>query len=183
MAANKDIQLGDKFFTPSIASGEIQKRITQLAAEIADEYAGQCPVILGVMNGAYRFTADLTAKFDFECTVDFVKLSSYEGTTTRGEVRTQTALREDIHGRHVILVEDIVDTGNTISHLIPILENLKPKSLKIATLLLKPDTYLGPHKTDFVGFQIPNDFVVGYGLDYNGLGRNLNSIYQLKQFK
>ncbi|MCA1762687.1 MAG: hypothetical protein LC664_06820, partial [Flavobacteriales bacterium] len=121
MAANKDIQLGDKVFTPAITSGEIQKRIAQLAAEITDEYAGACPVILGVMNGAYRFAADLTALLDFECTVDFVKLSSYDGTKTQGEVQTQTGLRTDIRGKHVILVEDIVDTGTTISHLIPIL--------------------------------------------------------------
>ena len=105
MAANKDIHLGDKVFTPAIASGEIQKRIAELAAEITDEYAGACPVILGVMNGAYRFTADLTAQLDFECTVDFVKLSSYEGTATSGEVNIQTGLREDIRGRHVLLVE------------------------------------------------------------------------------
>lgn len=180
MEANKDIRLGDKVFTIAISSSTIQKRIDKLAGEISDDYAGKCPVILGVMNGVYRFAADLTSRFDFDCVVDFVKLSSYEGTETSGEVKTQTGLREDITGRDVIILEDIVDTGTTISHLVPILADFNPKTLKIATLLFKPTAYRAALKADYVAFEIPDDFVVGYGLDYDGLGRNLNSIYQLK---
>jgi len=180
MEASKDIHLGDKVFTIAISSSEIQDRIHRLAEEISNEYADKCPVILGVMNGVYRFAADLTRHFDFECRVDFLKVSSYEGTASSGKVKSQAGLREDIQGRDVLILEDIVDTGTTISHLLPILAEFKPKTLKIATLLFKPDAYRKSHNIDFVAFEIPDNFVVGYGLDYNGMGRNLNSIYQLK---
>ncbi|MCB0409620.1 MAG: hypoxanthine phosphoribosyltransferase, partial [Flavobacteriales bacterium] len=133
-----------------------------------------------VLNGSFMFIGDLMKSIDLNCMISFIKMASYEGTESTGKVNELIGLNEDIEGHDVILIEDIVDTGNTLEKLYQMLQEKKPKSIKIATLLYKPEAYKKPYKIDFVGKEIPNAFVLGYGLDYDGYGRNLSSIYVLK---
>jgi hypoxanthine phosphoribosyltransferase len=175
------ITVKDKSFKPYISTEELQSSVEKVAAQINNDYKGSTPLFLGVLNGSFMFFGDLLKSIDLECTVSFVKLASYEGTTTTGVVNELIGLNEDISGRDIILIEDIVDTGNTLVKLYEILEEKKPKSIKIATLLYKPEAYTKSHNIDYVGNEIPNAFVLGYGLDYDGLGRNLSSIYVLNE--
>jgi len=174
------LQLHDLSFVPFITSAEIEVAVKQTAKKICDDYKDKTPLFLGVLNGAYQFTAALTQNFKGDCEVEFTKLKSYEGTSSTGKIQNLIGV-ENLKGKHVIVVEDIVDTGNTISEIIKILEKEEVASYKIATLCYKPEAYKKPHKIDYIGLEIPNKFVVGYGLDYNGLGRNLPEIHQLKQ--
>ncbi|MEO2059557.1 hypoxanthine phosphoribosyltransferase [Mesonia mobilis] len=173
------LQLHDLTFVPFITSAEIEERIAQLAQQISADYHEKTPVFLGVLNGAYQFTAALTQQFNGDCEVEFTKLKSYEGTTSTGTIQNLIGVN-NLKGKHVIVVEDIVDTGNTISEIIKILETEEVASYRIATLCYKPEAYKKSHKIDYIGLEIPNKFIVGYGLDYDGLGRNLPEIYQLK---
>ncbi len=175
------ITVKDKSFKPYISEEELQSSVEKVAAQINEDYKGKMPLFLGVLNGSFMFFSDLMKSIDIECTVSFVKLASYEGTSTTGVVNELIGLNEDISDRDVILIEDIVDTGNTLVKLYEILEEKNPKSIKIATLLYKPEAYKKEHKIDYVGKEIPNAFVLGYGLDYDGLGRNLSSIYVLNK--
>ncbi len=175
----KTVQLHDKKFAPHISATEIDKTVAKLAAKINADLSDKNPLFICVLNGVFLFAADLLRKIETPCEVSFIKVSSYEGTESSGEVKTQIGLKEDIKGRTIVLVEDIIDSGNTIAKLLPLLENEQPGSIKIATLLFKPAAFKKDFKIDYIGMEIPNDFVVGYGLDYNGLGRNLPEIYKI----
>ena len=177
------VQLHDLKFTPFISEAEINAGIEKVAAQINADYNGKTPVFLGILNGAFLFAAELIKKFRGDCEVHFVRLSSYEGTGTTGNVESLMGLTESLKGREVIIIEDIVDTGNTIESIDKILEKEEVASYKIATLFYKPASYHKSLHIDYVGLEIPNDFIVGYGLDYNGLGRNLTQVYKLKKTK
>lgn len=175
------IQLHDLHFRPFIKAAAIQERVRQMAAAITENHRHQQPLFLGILNGAFIFAADLVRYCDFPCAVSFIKLASYRGLTSSGEVASVIGLEEDIKGRHVILVEDIVDSGRTMHHFLPDLRALGPASITLAVLLYKPDAIEYTIEMDYVGFEIPPEFVVGYGLDYNGLGRNLPDLYHLSK--
>lgn len=170
----------NKDFVEYISSDKIQNRIGEVGRKIQEEMGDDNPLFLGILNGCFRFSSDLLSHIDAPCEINFLKVSSYSGTETSGKVSELIGLNTSIENRHVVILEDIVDTGNTLDFLIKTLRAEKPASIKVATLLYKPEPYHGRHKLDYVGFEIPNLFVVGYGLDYDGYGRNLNDIYQIK---
>jgi hypoxanthine phosphoribosyltransferase len=174
------VKLWDKEFRVSYPASEIKRDIEAMAQSINSDYTKESnPLFISVLNGSFIFTADFIRLITFPCEVSFVKLASYEGTSSTGTVNQLIGLTENIEGRSVIILEDIVDTGITLGKLVDSLKGLNPKSVKIATLLYKPDSYKGKLKIDYIGRSIPNDFIVGYGLDYDGLGRNLADIYTL----
>ncbi len=175
------IQVLDKTFVPFLSSEQIQLRIQELAANINKDYLGKNPLFIGILNGSFMFAADLFKHIQVPSSISFIKLVSYKGTTSTGTVITSIGLEEDLHGRDIILVEDIVDTGKTMSEFIPTLLKQQPNSIKICTLLQKPEALQHALEVDYVGFQIPNKFVVGYGLDYDGYGRNSHEIFQLAE--
>lgn len=174
----KQLTIHDRSFGISIPSEIIQSRVDTIAKMMNEEYAEDTPLFIVVLNGAFVFAADLFKRLTIECEISFVKVSSYRGTESTGIINELIGLSENIHCRKIIIVEDIVDSGNTIEKMINELTKLKPAELKIATLLFKPEAFKKNFKIDYVGFEIPNDFVVGYGLDYDGLGRNLPDIYK-----
>jgi hypoxanthine phosphoribosyltransferase len=168
-------------FKPFIAAETIQQRIDELGVALHERYAGQRPLFIGILNGAFIFTADLVRAAGVECEVTFMRLSSYAGLQSTGQVTTNMGLDIEIKGRHVILVEDIIDSGRTLYELTKKMGEQGPASVAIATLLLKPDALQFPLEAEFVGFSIPSKFVIGYGLDYNQAGRELKEIYQLAE--
>lgn len=173
------VQLHDKTFSPFISENEIDDIVSGMAELINEDYVNKRPVILGVLNGSFMFISDLMKKLTIDCELSFIKLSSYSGTQSQGIVDEVIGLSTILKERDVIVLEDIIDTGNTVSKLFEILKNEPTKSLTIGTLLLKPDVFKNKFPVDYVGKEIPNFFVVGYGLDYDELGRNLPEIYQL----
>ena len=173
------IQVIDKKFKPYISVAQISDRIKELAAEINTEYAGKRPLFIAILNGSFMFASDLFKELTIDAEICFIKLASYKGTRSTGNVITSIGLDEPLKDRHVVIIEDIVDTGNTLHQFLPQLHNQQPASLKIASLLHKPDALKFPVVIDFLGFNVPNIFLLGYGLDYDGLGRNLAEIYQL----
>jgi len=175
------IHLHDKTFEPFISSDEIEFAIQNLAKQMDDDFFDEVPVFVGVLNGAFMVLSDLMKHYRGMCEVSFVKLASYDGTESTNEVKQLIGLNENLEGRTVVIVEDIVDTGNTVEELKAIFKDKKVKHLKIATLFFKPEAYQKDIKIDYVGIRIPNKFIVGYGLDYNGLGRNLPDVYQLSK--
>lgn len=174
------IHLHDKTFEPFISSEEIDFAIKNLAKQMDDDFFNEVPVFVGVLNGAFMVVADLMKYYRGMCEVSFVKMASYEGTQTTNKVQQLIGINQNLEGRTVVIVEDIIDTGNTIEELKAIFKEQKVKHLKIATLFFKPEAYKKDIKIDYIGIRIPNKFIVGYGLDYDGLGRNLPEIYQLK---
>ena len=174
------IQVLDKEFGPSITAAEILTQVRRVASEINRDYQGESPLFLVVLNGAFIFAADLMREISLPSEVSFVKLASYEGTSSTGTVREVICLNTDITGRPVIIVEDIVESGITMAHMIDTLKKQNPKSIDICTLLLKPQKMEVKLDIRYVAMEIPNDFILGYGLDYNGLGRGLKDIYTLK---
>ena len=174
------IQVLDKEFGPSITAAEILTQVRRVASEINRDYQGESPLFLVVLNGAFIFAADLMREISLPSEVSFVKLASYEGTSTTGTVREVIGLNTDITGRLVIIVEDIVESGITMAHMIDTLKKQNPKSIDICTLLLKPQKMEVKLDIRYAAMEIPNDFILGYGLDYNGLGRGLKDIYTLK---
>lgn len=170
------VTLKDKQFKPYIKSEQIDAAVKKVAQQINSELKNEMPLFVAVLNGSFMFAADLMKEINFPCEISFVKMASYHGTESTGKVNELIGLNQNIEGRTVVIIEDIVDTGNTIEKLTSILNDKKVKSLKIATALLKPSVYKKSIKIDYVGLEIPNDFVVGYGLDYDGLGRNLKDI-------
>lgn len=174
------VKVHDKEFETFITSEAIQKRVAELGAILNIEYNNKRPLFIGVLNGALIFMADLIKNITVECEMSFIKVSSYSGLSSTGNVKNLIGLSESIKDRHVIVVEDIIDTGDTAVYIIEELKKQQPASLKFATILFKPAALKRDIKPDYVGFEIPPDFVVGYGLDYDGLGRNLNDIYKLK---
>jgi hypoxanthine phosphoribosyltransferase len=165
--------------SPLISEEEISQRITKLGETITDKYRGKDLVVVGVLKGSFMFFADLIRAIDTDLSTDFVGVSSYQGAQSSGEVKINLDLSRSIKDRHVVLVEDIVDTGLTMNYLKRHLQNHKPKSLMTATLLMKPDALKEKCDVDLVGFKIPNDFVVGFGLDYQGYFRNLPYVAQV----
>lgn len=174
------ITVHDKVFIPFLSKAAIQKRVHELAEMINAGYAGKKPLLLGVLNGSFIFAADLFRELTIDAEISFIKLASYKGTSSTGNVVTAIGLEEDLHGRHVIIVEDIIDTGKTMSAFLPEIHHRHPASVKIAVFLTKPGALQYDVKADYTAFEIENKFVVGYGLDYDGLGRNLPELYILK---
>lgn len=174
------IRIYDKIFSTSITAGEILSQVRRVASDINRDYEGETPLFLVVLNGAFIFAADLMREISIPSEVSFVKLASYEGTSSTGTVREVIGLNTDITGRPVIIVEDIVESGITMAHMIDTLKKQNPKSIDICTLLLKPKKLEVKLDIRYVAMEIPNDFILGYGLDYNGLGRGLKDIYTLK---
>jgi len=173
------IKVHDKSFETYLSEEIILKRIKEIADSINKEYAGKKPLFISILNGSFMFASDLFKQLAIPAEICFIKLASYEGMKSSGKVVTSIGLEEDIFGKDVIIVEDIVDTGKTLHQFLPNLVHRQPKTMKIATLLHKSEATEYPLTLDYVGFDIPNKFVVGYGLDYDGLGRNLKEIYQL----
>ncbi len=175
------IQVHDKKFGPFLSAEEIQSGIKKIADAINKDYAGRRPMFIAILNGSFMFAADLFKYLSIDAEICFIKLASYKGTTSSGQVITAIGLDVDIIGRDIIIIEDIVDTGKTLNEFLPKLMHHQPASLKIAALLQKPQATVYPIPIDYLGFSIPDRFVVGYGLDYDGLGRNFKEIYQLVQ--
>ena len=173
------VKIHDKEFRISIPAEKIQERIAELGKQVSTEMNDKRPLFVAVLNGAFLFAADLLKNVTCECEITFVRVSSYAGTQSTGQVKNLVGLNENIEGRTIILVEDIVDTGDTALYLINELRKNKPAEIKIASLLLKPNALKHKLDVDYTGFEVPNDFLVGYGLDYDGIGRNLNDIYTL----
>jgi len=177
----KEVKLKDKEFRVSIPAEKIQEVIAEMAAKINNDYKGKnVPLFISILNGSFMFTADLLKHISFNCEITFLKLSSYQGTSTTGTVKQLIGVNEKIADRDIVVLEDIVDTGITLEQIIEQLKIYNPSSVKVASLLFKPAAYQKSINIDYVGMEIPNDFIIGYGLDYDGLGRNLADIYTLK---
>ena len=173
------ITVKDKSFEPYITAASIDEALVKMASRLKKEYEGKQPLFLAILNGAFIFAADLFKKIDFEAEICFIKLASYKGTKSTGTVITSIGLDQSLRDRHVIILEDIVDTGKTLTEFMPQLRDQQPASLKIAALLHKPAALQYSLTIDYLGFEVPNKFLLGYGLDYDGLARNLPMIYQL----
>lgn len=176
-----EIQVLDKKFVPFISEAQIQKRLQELAKQISDDLNGEVPVFIGVLNGSFMVLSDLVKHYKGDCEMSFVKMASYIGTQSSNKVDQLLGLDIDVTDRIVVLVEDIVDTGNTVVALKKIFDQHRVKELKIATLCLKPEAYDKDIALDYVAFEIENKFIVGYGMDYNKHGRNIPEIYQIKE--
>ncbi len=177
---NEIITIKDKQFEKFIEFGQIQAAINRIAGKMNHDLRDKKPVFIAVLNGAFMFAGELMKEVTVPCEITFVRLASYQGTTTTNKVQEVLGLNENIENRTVVIVEDIVDSGNTMAALKKELNKLKPKEIRIATLLLKPDALKQEIQLDYVALEIPNDFIVGYGLDYDGYGRNLKDIYKIK---
>ena len=173
------VKVHDLYFEKYISEEKILARVQEMGNELNGNFSDKKPIFLGILNGCFMFMSDIVRACDFECEMSFVKISSYLGTKSTNKINTLIGLNESLKGRHVIIAEDIIDSGKTIYHLIDTLNETGVASITIVTLLLKPDSVQFKFPIDLVGFEIPNDFVVGYGLDYDGLGRNLKDIYSL----
>ena len=173
------ITIDDKQFVKYISENEIEEAIARVAKEVEEEYKNDTPIILFVLNGSVIFGADLMKHLNIPCRMTCIRLSSYEGLHTTAKVKNLIGLNENLEGQRVLVVEDIIDTGTTYAHIVEMMKDAKVKDVKIATLTYKPDSYKQSYPIDFVGLKIPNKFIVGRGMDYNGLGRNLRDIYQV----
>tara|TARA_B100000767_G_C19741115_1_gene526209 strand:- start:980 stop:1519 length:540 start_codon:yes stop_codon:yes gene_type:complete len=176
-----EIRLLDKTFSPYLAADKIMARIEVLANELQRDYSDKKVIFLSVLNGAFMFTSDLMKSLDINLEISFVKLASYEGTKSSGVVRELIGLNNKIKDRHVVILEDIVDTGKTVDRLMELLKPEGARSIEVCTLLFKKSAFEGKEAPKYVGFEIPNKFVVGYGLDYDEAGRNIKELYQLKE--
>jgi hypoxanthine phosphoribosyltransferase len=177
----EEVRVHDKIFIPYLSKAEIETGIKNLAAKINVDYAGETPLFIAILNGSFMFASELFKHLTIASEICFIKLASYKGTTSSGHVITSIGLDTELKGKHVIILEDILDTGKTLSQFLPQIENMQPASLKIAALLHKPEATIYNVPLDYNAFKIPNKFVVGFGLDYNGLGRNIPALYQLKE--
>ncbi len=176
---NEIVQVHDKHFEPFISEARIQKEVTRIAEEMNRDLADKDPIFLGILNGAFMFASDLYKQLTFPCQITFLKLASYSGTKSTGTVMQLIGINRDLKDRVVVVLEDIVDTGVTLETIIRQLSGYQPKEIRVATFLHKPEATVKEVKLDYVGMEIPNDFILGYGLDYNGYGRNFKEIYQL----
>ena len=174
-----DIRVHDKQFEPYLNAATIADRIKDIAGKLNKDYTGRKPLFIAILNGSFMFASDLFKELAIDAEICFIKLASYKGTKSTGHVITAIGLDMDLFGRDVVIVEDIVDTGKTLSEFLPQLRHQQPASLKIVALLHKPEATVFPITIDYLGFSIPNKFVVGYGLDYDGLGRNIPEILKL----
>ena len=175
------IHVHDKVFEPYLSEEAIKSRIQAIAGQLNQDYAGKRPLFIAILNGSFMFASDLFKEISIEAEICFIKLASYKGTKSSGHVITAIGLDTDLIGRDVVVLEDIVDTGKTLSEFLPQLEHQQPASLRIAALLHKPEATVYPIAVDYLGFAVPNKFLLGYGLDYDGLGRNIPSIYKLME--
>jgi len=173
------VRLDDRTFALYLTEDRILTAIQSLARQINADYKDRKPLLLPILNGSFMFASDLMKNLCIDCTISFIKASSYSGTQSSGQVTELIGLQESIAGRDVLVIEDIVDTGHTLHRILPELQRQGPSSLKVATLLHKPEAAQVNIVPDYVALQIPNDFIVGFGLDYNGLGRNLRDIYKV----
>ena len=173
------VTIKDKTFETSMTEAQIKQRVKELAQQMSRELEGKNPLLLGVLNGAFIFAADLMREMTIPCEISFVKLASYQGTTSTGKVHEVIGINEDLSGRTVVIVEDIVESGLTIKRMMEQLGTRNPASVQVCTLFFKPDKLTEDLKLDYVAFDIPNDFIVGYGLDYDQQGRQLKEIYTL----
>lgn len=171
----------DKTFVPFLPEALILEKVKELAAQLNKDYSGKTPLFISILNGSFMFASDLFKELTLEAEICFIKLASYKGTKSSGQVVTAIGLDIDITGRHVVILEDIIDTGKTMNEFLPQLRNQQPLSLKIAVLLHKPDATVFPVSIDYCCFSVPNKFLLGYGLDYDGLGRNIRELYQLDE--
>lgn len=177
----KSIEVHNKKFVPYMTAEAIQKEVNRLALELKRDYMGKTPLFIAILNGSFMFAADLFKAIDFEAEICFIKLASYKGTKSTGQVISAIGLDVDVKNRDVVILEDIVDTGKTLTSFLPQLRNQLPASLKLCVLLHKPEAMTYPLTIDYLGFTIPNRFVLGYGLDFDGLGRNIPELYQLEE--
>lgn len=175
------IKLHDTYFKPFISAKEIENAIDRLVKEIALDLGDEVPVFVGILNGSFMFVSDFAKKYPKPCEVTFIKLASYEGLKSSEDIQRLIGLTQDLTGRTVIILEDIIDTGKTLAEVYRIFKNENVKTLKIATLFYKPEAYKKDFKLHYVGIEIPDKFIVGYGLDYNNLGRDLAEVYQIKE--
>lgn len=175
----EEIKVLDKKFTLFISHEVILEAVRKIAARIDSELGGSQPLFLGILNGAFMFSSDLFKELKTPSRISFVKMASYLGTGSTGKVHQLIGLQESLADQHVVILEDIIDSGLTVQNLLEHIHNQKPASVRIATLFYKPDAFKGDYTIDFIGLEIPNDFVVGFGLDYNGFGRNLRNLYSL----
>jgi len=173
------IKLHDKYFNPYLTKEKINGIVETLVQQVLEDCKEETPLFIGILNGSFMFAADFIRKYPRACEVSFVKMASYEGTNSTGKVTQLLGVNEDLEGRTVVILEDIIDTGNTLQKIYEIFKNKNVKTLKIATLFFKPDVFKKELPIDYIGLSIPDEFIVGYGLDYNNLGRNIDSIYKL----
>ena len=176
----KTIIIGDKTFEIFLPKEKIEEVIARMANKLNSEYADKGPLFLVMLNGAFMFAGDLFKKVNISCDISFVKYASYSGTRSSHNIKMLIGVNENVRGRDIVIVEDIVDSGLTMESLMKDLREWEVKDIKIATLLFKPEAFTKDYKIDYIGMEIPNDFIVGYGLDYDGKGRNLPEIYKLK---
>ncbi|MFY7788050.1 MAG: hypoxanthine phosphoribosyltransferase [Thermoflexibacteraceae bacterium] len=170
------VQIHDKVFRSFITEQQIQDRIVALGQQLAQDYSEKNPLFVAILNGAFMFAADLFRSCDFPSEISFIKYKSYQNTKSSGEVNKLIGFSQTVKGRDVIIVEDIIDSGLTMAEVLQDIQQLQPNSVEVVTLLFKPDAFQGDFETKYIGFEIPNQFVVGYGLDYNEQGRNLRDI-------
>jgi len=175
----KEVQILDRRFREFISEQDVQKRISEMARQINIDYSGREVVFIGILNGAFIFAADLIKSIYLKSRITFIKLASYQGTDSSGIIKELIGWNEDLKNRNIIILEDIVDSGATLEHTVNNLIIRKVADIRVAAMLLKPDAYKRDIPINYIGFEIPNDFVVGCGLDYNGYGRNLTSVYKL----
>lgn len=175
----QEISVLDRQFSIYLTSEEIQSRVTSLAEKLNEDLKGREVLFFGILNGVFLFAADLFRQITLEAQISFIKLASYDGTSSTGKIKELIGWNEDITGKTVVVIEDIVDTGSTLERIIGELTLRKAHEVRICTLLFKPEAYTKDIPIDYIGFEIPNSFVVGYGLDYDGYGRNLGAIYKL----
>lgn len=173
------IKVQDKHFEPFVPEGKIQEEVSRIAREMNRDLSGRDPIFLGILNGAFMFASDLYKQLTFPCQITFLKLASYSGTHSTGTVKQLIGINRDLKDRTVVVLEDIVDTGVTLETIIRQLSGYQPAEIMVATFLHKPDATIREVKLDYVGMEIPNDFILGYGLDYDGYGRNFKEIYRL----
>jgi hypoxanthine phosphoribosyltransferase len=175
------VYLHDKKFVPFLSAQQIAGRIKEMALQINADYEGKCPLFIAVLNGSFIFASELFQRLTIEAEISFIKLLSYSGTQSTGHINTIIGLEKSIEGRHIVILEDIIDTGKTLFEYLPELKKYNPATIRIATLLNKPDARIDPVQVDYCGFIVPNKFLIGFGLDYNGLGRNYSEIFQLDE--
>lgn len=175
----KKVNIFDKSFELFITNDDIKSNIIKIAESIDIDFKDKNPLFLGILNGSFMFAGELFQHINIKCEISFLKLASYEGTSSSGNIKRLIGLNEDIKNRSIVILEDIVDTGITIDHIVKQLSSYEPSEIKIATLLYKPEAYNNKYNVDYYCFKIPNDFIVGFGLDYNGHGRNLKHIYKI----
>ncbi|GEJ48701.1 hypoxanthine phosphoribosyltransferase [Flavobacterium psychrophilum] len=175
-----EIKLHDKYFVPFISAQEINFAIATMATQVEADFAHEIPIFIGILNGSFMVVSDFMKHYKSPCEVSFIKMASYAGMQSTSEVKQLIGINQDLTGRTVVLIEDIVDTGNTVEELKNLFENQGVKNLKIATLFFKPEAYKKDIKLDYIGIRIPDKFIVGFGLDYDGLGRNFPEVYQLR---